>query len=78
MTALPEEATIMPGTRHEAEPLDVEEATREEGMAILDRVAREKLRISGEEFLRRWDNGDYENTDEPAVVDVAMLIPFAR
>ena len=58
--------------------VDVVEATPEEGLAMLDRAAREVLNISGEEFLRRWDSGDYEGADDPAITRVAMLIPFAR
>lgn len=54
------------------------EATREEGRAMLDRAAREALNISGDEFLTKWDEGDYEETDDPSVTRVAMLIPFAR
>jgi len=45
---------------------------------MLDRAARESLNISGEEFLTRWDAGEYEDLDDPAITRVAMLIPFAR
>jgi hypothetical protein len=68
----------MPDTRAAAEEVEVVEATREEGRALLDRAAREVLQISGEEFLARWDAGEYESADDPAVTRVAMLIPFAR
>ena len=44
---------------------------------MLDRAAREVLNISGEEFLTRYDAGEYEDSDDPAVTRVAMLIPFA-
>jgi hypothetical protein len=37
------------------------------------------LGISGDEFLARWDRGEYEQEEERmAVTKVAMLIPFAR
>ena len=58
--------------------VEVVEVTREEGRAMLDRAARAALNISGDEFLSRWDAGDYEHSDDPAVTEVAMLIPFAR
>jgi hypothetical protein len=45
---------------------------------MLDRAAREVLSMSGEEFLRRWDAGDFKDSDDPAITRVAMLIPFAR
>jgi hypothetical protein len=67
----------MPDTKADHE-VDVVEVTREEGRVILDRAAREALGISGEEFLAKWDVGQYENDDDPAVTRVAMLIPFAR
>jgi hypothetical protein len=58
--------------------VDVVEATPEEGRAMLDRAAREVLNMSGEEFLARWDAGDFEDPEDPAITRVAMLIPFAR
>jgi hypothetical protein len=67
----------MPDTKSD-QGVEVAEATREEGRAMLDRAAREALNISGDEFLTKWDAGDYEDTDDMAVTRVAMLIPFAR
>jgi hypothetical protein len=34
--------------------------------------------MSGEEFLRKWNAGAFPYPDTPAIMDVAMLIPFAR
>ncbi|WP_030163439.1 hypothetical protein [Spirillospora albida] len=67
----------MPGTRHHAK-VEVDEVSRTEGADMLHNAARRRLNISGEEFLDRWDRGYYDDTDDPAVADVAMLIPFAR
>lgn len=79
MTVMPQEAITMPGKEPCTETLtEIAEASYEEGAEMLDRAARDKLHISGTEFLRRWDEGHYAGSDEPAVVDVAMLIPFAR
>lgn len=58
--------------------VEVVEVTREQGRAMLDRAARDELGMSGDQFLARWDAGDYEDADDPAVTRVAMLIPFAR
>jgi len=58
--------------------VEVVEATPEQGRALLDQAAREVLDISGEDFLARWDAGEYEGSDDPAITRVAMLIPFAR
>jgi hypothetical protein len=67
----------MPDMKSDA-GIEVVEATRDEGRALMDRAARELLRISGDEFLEKWDAGDYEGVDDPALTRVAMLIPFAR
>jgi hypothetical protein len=68
----------MAGTTSNADPCGVDEATEKEGREIFDRAARESLGISGEEFLARYDRGFYDDSDDPAVAGVAMLIPFAR
>jgi hypothetical protein len=67
----------MPDTKPHHE-VEVVEVNREEGRAMLDRAAREVLNISGDEFLSRWDAGEYEDAEDPSVTRVAMLIPFAR
>ncbi|HUY44328.1 MAG TPA: hypothetical protein VMV92_01175 [Streptosporangiaceae bacterium] len=72
-----ERRTSMPDTRSHTS-VEVVEATREEGQAMLDRAAREVLNISGTEFLAKWDAGEYEDSADPAITRVAMLIPFAR
>ena len=68
----------MPRTEHASSVEDVAEISYEDGMAMLDRAAREVLNMTGAEFLQRWDAGDFEHTDDPAATRVAMLIPFAR
>jgi hypothetical protein len=58
---------------------EVHELSAEQGRALFDKTARKLLSISGDEFLARWDRGDYEDEQENmAVTKVAMLIPFAR
>lgn len=55
------------------------ERTLAEGRAMLDAAARRHLRMSGDEFLRKWDAGEFaDDPDRPEVLEVAMLIPFAR
>jgi hypothetical protein len=57
-----------------------EPVTPDDGLSMLDEQARRRLGISGAEFLRRWDSGEYAGPDgdRPDVVKVAMLIPLAR
>ena len=58
---------------------EVEELNARDGAALFDKTARRLLGISGDEFLLRWDRGDYDDERENmAVTKVAMLIPFAR
>lgn len=56
--------------------------TPEEGRALFDNEARRLLGISGEEFLRRWDAGEYreiaDTSDHLHIMDLAFLIPLAR
>ncbi|WP_159039133.1 hypothetical protein [Streptomyces sp. JHA19] len=73
------EATVNPRAHLVAILPDVVEVDYSEGAEILDRVARRKLGISGEEFVRRWDSGEYAGAEENVKAqEVADLLPFAR
>jgi hypothetical protein len=54
------------------------ELTIDEGWRVLDARAQRYLRISGDEFLRRWDQGQYRGEDSPEVLRVVMALPFIR
>ena len=56
----------------------VEILTPEEAREVFDRVARRHLHMGAEEFLRRWDAGEFrDDPDErPGLEDVVMLLPF--
>lgn len=57
----------------------VEILTREEGRAFFDRQARKYLGISGEEFLRRYDAGEFRpSCQNLSVSRMVILLPFAR
>jgi hypothetical protein len=59
--------------------VQVEEVSREEGCRILDDAARRWLDMSAEEFIDAWDAGKFaDRADTPEVINVAMLIPFAK
>ena len=57
---------------------EVRELTREEGRELFDKRARALFGITGEEFLGRWDAGEYREASDSKVATLAMLIPFAR
>lgn len=49
---------------------------------VFDRQAQRLLGISGDEFLRRWDAGEFrQEEDSPhgrATMFLAVLLPFGR
>ena len=61
-----------------AEDESLESMTREEGLQLLDRQARKFLGMSGEEFVRRYREGKFENSHRLEVARVAMLLPLAE
>ena len=56
--------------------------TPEEARTLFDQQARKLLHISGEEFLQRWDAGEYRPVRDDAegrkVGELVMMMPFAR
>lgn len=60
----------------------VVQLTREEGRAFFDREARRMLGISGDEFLRRLDAGEFDGIDEDdfgrRAIELELSVPFAR
>jgi hypothetical protein len=55
----------------------------EEGRALFDGRARETVGMSGDEFIRRWDAGEFRpvacNTPEGRKINrLVMLMPFGR
>ena len=70
-------AAVQPAT----EPA-IQWVTLEEAREIFDEQARRLMGMSGEEFLRRWDAGEYRDiADTPGnlhIMRLAMLIPLGR
>ena len=58
--------------------VEVIELTKAEGRALFDKACRGKLGISGAEFLRRLDAGDYLDSWDHHVFELRMLEPFGR
>jgi hypothetical protein len=56
----------------------LEELTSEQEWAQFDAQARRYLGVTGEEFIRDWTSGAYDDrADDPDVARVAMLLPGA-
>jgi hypothetical protein len=71
-------ADMTSSTTHDVKVVEVSQA---DGFTMFDQVTRREMGISGEEFLCRWDAGEYEGIDYdtvPGLVEVWMYLPFAR
>ena len=55
--------------------------TREQGRRMFDRQARKYFKMSGKEFIRRWEAGEFgdpENPYRPELVALTMQVPFVK
>ena len=64
---------------HEDHMVDVIELTEEEFYEEFDRATREWVGLSADEFMRRWDAGEYaEIDDDPAHYPIMHLAGAAE
>lgn len=73
----------MLATRSEAKLIDGEAnvtMSREEALATFDAAARRYLKMSGAEFLRKWNSGFFKDKQQLATkVDaVSILLPLVE
>lgn len=69
-------ATVAQDADVDAAESTVQYVTPEERFAIFDRAAQHYLHMSGEEFIRAWDAGEFEeDPDQPGIVRVYLLRP---
>lgn len=52
--------------------------SKEEAELEFDRQSRRWLEMSGEEFLKHWNEGSFPNPNDPHIVFVSMLLPLIR
>lgn len=56
--------------------------TPEQGRRLFDEAVRREMGISGEEFIRRWEAGEYwgiaDQSGNRHIVRLIMMIPLAR
>lgn len=58
--------------------VEIVELSEEDAAQAFDQVARREMGISGTEFLRRWNEGEWSEKDfdeVPGLVDVWMALP---
>ena len=68
-------------TQHIVDDIEIVELSEDDGVKAFDAVARREMGISGSEFLRRWDAGEWTDKDfddVPGLVDVWMSLPMVR
>jgi hypothetical protein len=51
--------------------------SRAEGRALFERAVERNLGITAEEFKRRYERGEYDDIDEPKLMNVLILRQFA-
>jgi hypothetical protein len=60
----------------------IELLSPEDARALFDEQARKTLGIAGDEFIRRWDAGEFDgiadDPDRPEIMRLAMMISFGR
>lgn len=61
----------------EFEVASIDDAT---AWSLFDAAARRYLQMSGDEFLKAWDKGEFGHDPDShrGVMDVAILIPLVR
>jgi hypothetical protein len=68
-------------TSDAATDVEIVAMTESEAAEAFGRLAKREMRISGDEFLRRWDAGEWDDLDldeVPGLVDVWMALPLVR
>jgi hypothetical protein len=59
----------------------VDVMTTAEAREAFDCAAQYFLNVTGDEFLRRWESGEFredEAADQPGIIDLIMLLPLVR
>jgi hypothetical protein len=61
-----------------AERQNDRELSNSEGLALLDRQTRKYLSLPAEEFIAKFDAGEFSDSDDLHVRRLAVLIPLGR
>ena len=65
------------------EPTDIPRyVTPEEGRAIFERQVRKTMNMGAEEFIQRWEAGEFDEIADKAglrhIIELALMIPLWR
>ncbi|MGH3614386.1 MAG: hypothetical protein ACRDRK_17715, partial [Pseudonocardia sp.] len=61
-------------TNRAAYDVEVGEMSEQDAAEVFDGIARRELGISGQEFLDRWDAGEYESTDRDDIDGLSEVV----
>jgi hypothetical protein len=61
-------------TNRAAYDVEVGEMSEQDAAEVFDGIARRKLGISGQEFLDRWDAGEYRSCDRDDLDGLSEVI----
>ena len=64
-------------TQSDTHEIEVVELTKDEEREYIEAECRRLLGISVAEFSQRWHAGEYRDSDDPRITQVAMLLPDA-
>ena len=70
-----EGVVVVDALRTESEDVVVEELPPGAIEHLLERESRELLNISASVFAERWASGEYANSDDARITELAMLLP---
>ncbi len=55
---------------------NIRELSPEQGRELVDKEARRRLGMSGDEFIAAWKEGRFAGPERTDVMEVAMLLPL--
>ncbi len=68
-----------PKSKRKLNPAPATTFSPQEAQTLFEQTAQQYMGVSGEEFLRSWDRGDYSDSKSRSrVMRVAALIPLVR
>jgi hypothetical protein len=54
------------------------ELSVDEQRELFDRLAHTRMGMSGDEFIKRFDAGEFDDSHRAEVIELVILLPFVR
>lgn len=55
----------------------IRQVSPEDGRKVFNRLARRHFQMTGNEFLRAWQEGRFEDSEQPEIAQMVVLMPLA-